>query len=285
VFFAVLPRGPSAVSPTGEPPPPLSAAAPRAGAPRVLVVEDNPIERNWLVRTISEAGYAVESAPDGKQALRRCREEAFDVITLDLFLPDLSGAEVLASIRARGPNLHTPVVIVSVAAEKGVGAGFQVSDILSKPVRPADLLGALERAGVPPDGSGTILVVDDDPGALKLAEKALSGFGYRPVCFSRSNDALESAVRQPPAAIVLDLVMPELDGFEFLKRFRAAPAGRNVPVLVWTVRTLNPEERRDLEAAAEAVIEKSRGTAALIAELQSYAPLNSDPRLEARSGG
>jgi CheY-like chemotaxis protein len=75
--------------------------------------------------------------------------------------------------------------------------------------------------------------------------------------------------------------MPELDGFEFLKRLRAAPAGRNVPVLVWTVRTLDPAERRDLEAAAEAVIEKSQGTAALIAELQSYAPLKSDARLEA----
>jgi PAS domain S-box-containing protein len=281
VFFAVLPRRPSAVSPSGEPPPPPHVVAPRAGAPRVLVVEDNPNERNWLVRTLSEAGYAVESAPDGKQALRLCREEAFDVITLDLFLPDLSGSEVLSSIRAGGPNAHTPVVIVSVAAEKGVGAGFQVSDILSKPVRPADLLAALRRAGVPPDGSGTILVVDDDPGALKLAEKTLSGFGYRPLCFSRSNDALESAVRQPPAAIVLDLVMPELDGFEFLKRLRAAPAGRNVPVLVWTVRTLDPTERRALEAAAEAVIEKSQGTAALIAELQSYAPLKSDPRVEA----
>ena len=152
VFFAVLPR--SAVE-TAEAAREREAAAGPPGAPTVLVIDDDAKERRWLAGTLSAAGYAVETAPTGAAAVARAREQPFAAITLDLLLPDMSARDVLTAIRAAGPNRHTPVIVVSVVAEKGVATGFRVHDLLAKPVQSPDLLASLERAGVHPGGAGT----------------------------------------------------------------------------------------------------------------------------------
>jgi CheY-like chemotaxis protein len=234
VFFAVLPR----VAVAASEPEAVSLAS-GDGALTVLVVEDNPKDRSWLTRTLAGAGYAVEAAATGPEALARCRDKAFDVITLDLLLPDMSGSDILREIRAGGPNQSTPIIIVTVAAHKGVGVGFHVHDILQKPVRAEDLLRSLNRANVAPnDGARPILVVDDDPRALKLAEQALRQLGYRAVCRSDAEGAIQAMEKELPAAVVLDLLLPGMDGFELLKRFRRSAAGRGTPVIVWTAKDL-----------------------------------------------
>jgi CheY-like chemotaxis protein len=253
------------------PAPPLAVAAP-AGAPTVLCIEDDARDRVWLVETLQRAGYAVDWACDGAEGIARCRERAYDAITLDLLLPDMNGRDVLKVVRGEGLNVATPVIIVTVVSEKGIAAGFHVQDILVKPVQDEDLLAALKRAAVEPDGNHSVLVVDDNPNDLKLVEIALGRLGYRCRCVADGLAALEQAEREPPAAIVLDLAMPGFDGFEFLARFRATPAGLRTPVIVWTVKDLTRAERAKLEAAAQAVVLKSEGTAALLAELQTHVP-------------
>ena len=119
------------------------------------MIDDDAKERRWLAGTLSAAGYAVETAPTGAAAVARAREQPFAAITLDLLLPDISARDVLTAIRAGGPNRHTPVIVVSVVAEKGVATGFRVHDLLAKPVQSPDLLASLERAGVHPGGAGT----------------------------------------------------------------------------------------------------------------------------------
>jgi PAS domain S-box-containing protein len=264
LFYAVLPRV------SGEISEPAAVTPPRhEGGPHVLVIEDDPKDSDWLVRTLTDAGYTVEAARNGDEALRRSREQVFDAITLDLLLPDVSGRDLLKAIRD-GLNHDTPVVIVSVVAERGIGTGFQVHDIFQKPVRSEELLASLERAAVLPDLSRPVLVVDDDASTLKLAETTLRQAGYWPVCCASATEALVAAAEEPPALVVLDLLMPEMDGFEFLRHFRSTGQGRRTPVIVWTVKDLTPGEREALRASARIVVAKGDGPGALVRELESH---------------
>ncbi|MFL5656626.1 MAG: response regulator, partial [Ktedonobacteraceae bacterium] len=118
----------------------------RPDAPWVLIVEDEPKDRRQLIQAFTEAGYHVEVAATGTQALAQCRQHTFDVITLDLLLPDLSGWQVLRAIRGEGPNHEVPVIVITLVAEKEVGLGFPIQDVLNKPVTLEQLFSSLERA-------------------------------------------------------------------------------------------------------------------------------------------
>jgi PAS domain S-box-containing protein len=148
VFFAELPW-PREVA--GRAP---SSGTEREAAAHILVIDDNPADAGWLVRTLTAAGYWSEVAPTGAEALARCRDHAYDAILLDLVLPDLDGLSVLAGIRAATSNATTPVFIVTLARERGVGVGFDVREVLQKPVRAEDLVAALRHADVVPRTGG-----------------------------------------------------------------------------------------------------------------------------------
>jgi PAS domain S-box-containing protein len=263
-FFALLPRRAAAAAGGAEPAP--AVPGPRGG-PAVLVVEDDPRDRAWLVRTLADAGYAVETAATGAEAVARCRERAFDAIALDLLLPDMSGHDVLAAVRADSRNRGVPVLVVTVVAEHEAAAGFPMADYLVKPVDALELLAALRGAGVPPESRQTILIVDDDPAVLKLMDVALAERGYRPVCAASAADGLRAAELEPPAAVVLDLLMPGMDGFDFLDRYRRTAAGRRTPVIVWTVKDLTADDHARLAGTVQRVVRKGHGAGPLLQEL------------------
>jgi CheY-like chemotaxis protein len=148
VFFAVLPRETKAFLETERAAPARAAG----GAPSVLVIEDDARDRRWIVAALSEAGYVVESATTGAEAVQRVREQAFGAITLDLLLPDMDGRDVLLAIRDSPQNRGTPVVVLTVVAERGAVAGFRVQAILTKPVSERELVDAL-RAAQPATGA------------------------------------------------------------------------------------------------------------------------------------
>jgi CheY-like chemotaxis protein len=221
---------------------------------------------------LADAGYAVEAVATGADALARCSQVPYAAITLDLLLPDMHGHEVLGQIRGEGPNRDTPVIITTVVVDKGVAAGFHVQDVLTKPIAADDLLRALTRANVNRGEPRPILVVDDDPRARKLAERSLTDAGYRVRVAANGAEGLEAAVEALPAAVVLDLMMPGVDGFGFLRRFRATALGRQVPVIVWTVKDLTRAEEALLRDAAQGLVQKGEGADLLLAELQELAP-------------
>jgi CheY-like chemotaxis protein len=260
VFFAVLPR-------EGRRP------AATAKLPRVLIVDANEQHQQWLGDLLGSAGYQTEAVASGGRALAACAERTFDAIVLDLLVSDISWHEVLKRLRAEGANRDTPLIVVSVVPERGLGGGFHVHDMLTKPLAPDDLLRTLRRAAVAPDDARPILVVDDESQTLKLADVALRHLGYRPVCHRDAKAALVAATLDPPAAIVLDLLMPGLDGFEFLRQFRRTPGGQNTPVIVWTQKELTVADRRRLRALAEVIVVKSEGTKVLLEELRAHVPL------------
>jgi PAS domain S-box-containing protein len=265
LFFACLPR-----HARGRPPKIERAALP--GAPRILVIEDDIQDQDWLASTLGAAGYAVEIVATGAKAIRRCREDTFDAITLDLMLPDAFGRDVLSTIRSGGRNRATPAVIVTVLAAQDAGVGAQVATALTKPVKDRDLVDALHGAGLVPGTSGPVWVVDDDPVALKLADNVLAQAMFRVRCFADAATALEALDSECPAAVILDLLMPGVDGYEFLRQLRDRTSGSRIPVIVWTVQDMTDRDRDRLLSAAQAIVLKHHGTSALLEELRILIP-------------
>jgi PAS domain S-box-containing protein len=269
VFHATLPRHARA----GEAMVVTPASSPRLGARTVLVVEDTPRDGQLLVETLAKAGYAVEVATSGADAIQRCRERSFDAVTLDLLLPDMTGLDLLARLRAEGRARQTPVIVVTVAPDHRLVAAFAVHDVLKKPLDPSALLHALERAGVRPDRRGGILVVDDDPGALRLMDATLAQLGFSTITRSTGAAALEAAETLHPTAVVLDLVMDGMDGVEFLDRFRRLPEHARTPVLVWTMKDLSVAEHERIKEAAQAVVSKNGNTpSTVVQQLKTLLP-------------
>jgi signal transduction histidine kinase/CheY-like chemotaxis protein len=284
-FYAIFPRQATIGAPMPEP---RSVPGLHIGAPTVLVIEDNAHDQATLVRTLVEAGYSVETAATGAQALARCRERTFDAITLDLLLPDMSGLDVLRAIRSddgsynsninhsndHRKNSDVPVIVITVVTEHGAVAGFAVHDLLAKPIDSTMLLASLARADISREQSGTILVVDDDLGSRRLMAATLDQLGYRSNCVPNGDGGLRMAQEAAPLAVVLDLLMPGMDGFEFLERFRQLPLCRCVPVLIWTVKDLSTNEYARLRTSAQGVISKGhddRNT--ILEELRNFLPV------------
>jgi len=269
VFHATLPRhvrGGEAMLHT-------PTSTPRLGARTVLVVEDTAQDRQVIVEALAKAGYGVEIAATGAEAIRLCRERNFDAVTLDLLLPDMNGLDLLAALRADGRARLTPVIVVTVAADMRLVAAFAVHDVLKKPLEASTLLTALERAGVRPDRRGGILVVDDDPGALRLMDATLAQLGFSTITRSSGAAALEAAERLHPTAVVLDLVMDGMDGVEFLDRFRQLPEHVRTPVLIWTMKELTVAETERLRVAAQAVVSKNGNSpSTVVQQLKTLLP-------------
>jgi protein-histidine pros-kinase len=267
-FFAVLPRR---YAPAGMPDVPAPAIPiNRPGAPTLLIIEDDLKEQAWLSQALTAAGYNVQGASTGATALALCNNRRYDAITLDLILPDMNGLDFMQRIREKGPNRDTPVIAVTVIPDDAVAVHYQVHEFLTKPVTEADLIAAVKRTGTVGSSSQRILCIDDDPNSLKLAETALLNSGYSPVCKKGPVSALKWLNHERPAAIILDLLMPDMDGFEFMEEVRRRADTNHIPVIVWTVKDLTREERERLQALVQAVVAKGEtGTAALLAELQA----------------
>jgi CheY-like chemotaxis protein len=258
-FVAILPR---AAAPSAPSRPALRAGRARAGVATVLVVDADATDRAWLQRVLLGAGYEVEAVGTGTAALQCLRHRRFDAVALSLALPDMTPAALMAQLRADERGRDMPVIAVTVAAERGAAAGFTVHDFLAKPVQAEELLATLTRAGVTPAGARPILLVDDDVATLRFAHAALSGRGYRVLTAASAAEGLRVAAADLPAAVVLDLTMPGMDGFEFLERYRErGNGGATPPVIVWTARDLTATDRARLGQGVEHVVSKREGGA------------------------
>ncbi len=270
-FYAILPR-----VTRGTPERPSSPAVwVQPDAPRVLLIEDDSHDRAWTTQVLQREGYEIVAARDGAEALEQCRAQSYDAILLDILLPDASGWEVLHAVRAEGPNRHTPVIVLSVTSDASAGRGIAIHDFLVKPIDREALLQALRDAGVAAGTRDRVLLIDDDAGILKLAEKFLADLGYRPVCAIDGAQGLNLAQQTRPDAVVLDLLMPAMDGLEFLHLFRRIEGCSDVPVIVWTVKDLGADERARLRQASQAIVAKGieEGFAPLLSELQRLLPV------------
>jgi CheY-like chemotaxis protein len=159
----------------------------------------------------------------------------------------------------------------SVAVRSVPGEGSTFSAIVPRRMTPV-VVGDASAIAPPAPGNQTVLVVDDDPATLKLAAVALRELGHRPVCKGNGMDALLAAAADPPAVVIVDLLMPPMDGFEFISRLRALHGQSDVPIVVWTIKDLTDSERRELKTAAAIVPKSAGGVHALVEELRRLLP-------------
>jgi CheY-like chemotaxis protein len=160
--------------------------------------------------------------------------------------------------------------------EKPSVLGFQ--GLFSKPLHMDDLLKALRASGINSKSTAPILLIEDNPLDAKLAHTILDQHGFQLICATDGRTALEVAALQQPSAIVLDLELPKIDGFEFLRLFRQTVAGARTPVIVWTARDLRSAEIQELLSSTQAVIAKGDGsTATIVTHLRRYVHQGEQP--------
>jgi signal transduction histidine kinase/CheY-like chemotaxis protein len=248
--------------PIPMPPRTLSAEAPRSvdaavSAPTVLVVEDD-VHIATVLRTYLEAdGYRVEVADDGQTAIDMAKALDPFAITLDISLPKLDGWGVLNALKRDHATSNIPVVVVSIVDNRDFGLVLGATEYLVKPIDPDRLRGVLHGlAAARSAGDGSVLIVDDDPALRDVLRSLLVEDGWRVTTAADGAAALEALAHERPSAMVLDLMMPRIDGFEVLRTLREQPTTRDLPVIVVTARDLTDDDRQRLSRSCQRVILK-----------------------------
>jgi signal transduction histidine kinase/DNA-binding response OmpR family regulator len=266
VFHAVLNRihGHDAKRPPGAEPA-------VQGNDRLLVIEHDPLRRSQLLQGLAGEGRQVDAAATAQQAGERSASTRYEAITLDLLLPDLTGLGTLSGIRGGSASRHAPVVGLTLPTEGDHAASFAITNVLSKPIRGDEVLRALSTLHVPGPQPARVLVVDDDTLALALMRATLAGIGVDALCLVDSRQALATVARERPDALILDLMMPVMDGFQVLDALRHDPVGRDLPVYIWTSMTLSDEEYATLTRSARAILGKGGADlSSMIDDLQRW---------------
>jgi signal transduction histidine kinase/DNA-binding response OmpR family regulator/CHASE3 domain sensor protein len=237
-----------------------SASGGRNGATgpngRVLVVEDDPAAAALLTEYLAEDGFAVEVVATGEDAIARATADSPTLVCLDITLAgELDGWEVLARLKDDARTSHVPVVICTARNGRDRAGVLGASDFLTKPFSRHHLRATIGR--LLPASEGSVLVVDDDPAVRRLVVETLRAEGVEIREAADGQAALKEIEERRPDVLVLDLALPELDGFGVLERLQADPGLRTLPVLVLTGTQLSDDQRTQLESRALALLEKS----------------------------
>ena len=250
--------------------------------PKVLVIEDEIRLRKEYINFLTNSGYEAHGVENGEEAIRYTKVQKWDAITLDLNLPDISGAEVLSAIRSETINYDTPVIVITALFDKLVSA-FSVQDVIIKPANPSKIIETLSRTitnkNKNKNSNINIMVIDDDPNDLKILHKHLLNSGYQCTCYSNGKDALAAFESQIPHAIILDLFMPDISGSEVLSRIKQEVNTRNIPVIMWTDNECGEHIRNTKYYEAEGFINKGQGHEALLDELKYHIEKKFIPKL------
>jgi CheY-like chemotaxis protein len=276
-FTARLPA--TVVMPEAEPTAPTGSDQGAAVAGTVLVIDDEATVRDLVARFLVREGLRVVTAPDGEEGLRLARELRPDAITLDVMMPGLDGWAVLAALKADPDLADIPVVMLTIVDDRNLGYALGAAEYLTKPIDRERLVAVLRRyrRDLP------VLVVDDDPALRELLRRTLEAKGYVVAEAANGREALGRLRETPPGVILLDLMMPEMDGFEFLEELRRDEAGRRIPVIVITAKDLSADDRQRLNGRVARVLQKGSYTReALLAEVRDLVTTSLTHRREER---
>lgn len=244
-------------------PAPLPAVA---GARSVLIVDDDESTRKLLWLELEPHGFTVLEAADGQTAIEIARARQPSVIVLDVLMPRLDGWTVLRALKESPETRSIPVVIHSVVDNRPFAFSLGAFDYLVKPVTPGRLFEVLSRAGVV-GFPGYVLIVDDDADIRELFERELQAAGFRTVSVLGGAEALAQMAEETPSSVLLDLLMPDPDGFEVIYRMRENPALRAVPVVVMTAKDLTAEDYDRLNGAAQRILGKGADMTRLVSDV------------------
>ncbi|MEG3920478.1 response regulator [Microcoleus sp. T3_A4] len=260
-FTVILPKAikqpeiPNKVRDSPSPP-----DAPAIGT--VLVVDDDPISRDLIQRALSRQGLHVEVAGGGEQALRLAKQLRPDAITLDVIMPGMDGWAVLSALKADPDLAEIPVILLSFVGNKSLGFALGASDYLTKPVDGKRLAALLNKYRRDQDGVASnnltcqILIVEDDVATRELLRRILETQGWAVTEADSGRAALDRLKVARPHLILLDLMLPEMDGFELIGEIRKSHSGDPIPIVVITGKDLTPAESQQLNGYVERVLQK-----------------------------
>ena len=223
----------------------------------VLVVDDDPTVRDLFRRILERDGYEVVCAASGTEALLLAEQLRPDAITLDVMMPQMDGWTALSRLKAHPELSKIPVIMITMVSEAARGYALGADHYLMKPVERNALLSILHTyrdADLPADQP--ILIVEDDEPTRSLMRRVLHNEGWQVIEATNGIEGLERLKDRRPRLILLDLMMPKMDGFEFLHRLRQDKAHRQIPVVVVTAKELTDDDRTRLRQGVNAIVEK-----------------------------
>jgi signal transduction histidine kinase/DNA-binding response OmpR family regulator len=266
-FTISLPAGTERADDEDRPVMKSTRSAAPGQVPLVLVVDDDATVRELMERFLVKEGFAVVTAAGGLEALGRARELGPAAVTLDIMMPDLDGWTVLAALKGDPALADIPVVVVTILDEKSRGFALGAAEFMVKPIDRDRLLGLLRT--ICGRQAGRVLLIEDDESTRAVIHQILSRDGWAIDEADNGRVGLERLAAAVPDVIVLDLMMPEMDGFEFLAELRDRPDGRDLPVLVVTAKDLTEDDRRRLNGGVERIIVKrGHGPAELLRDIR-----------------
>jgi CheY-like chemotaxis protein len=212
--------------------------------PLVLVVEDDPAAAELLTRQLVAAGYRTDVARTGNEALAKARELQPAAITLDIILPEVDGWEVISRLKLDDRTSSIPIIVVSIVDNPELGMALGAIEYFVKPVDAGALIERLRQFNVKRQDQFKVLIVDDEPANRTWLKKALEPEGFEVVPASGGREAIELAKSAKPDFVVLDLMMPEVTGYDVVEALRSDEATRETPIMVLTASNLTEADKR-----------------------------------------
>ncbi len=228
---------------------------PLPGASKVLVIDDDPTVHDLMARYLGREGFNVVIARGGKEGIEMARALKPDVITLDVMMAEMDGWAVLTALKADPETADIPVVIMTMYDDKEMGFALGASDYMTKPVNRDRLMSVLRKhhqSNLPCH----VLVVEDEPSIRQMVRRVLEKEGWMVREAANGQEGLDAVAQSAPSIILLDLMMPVLNGFDFLRELRKNVEWRKIPVVVLTAKDLTVDDRGQLKGNVELVLQK-----------------------------
>lgn len=221
----------------------------------ILVIDDDSAARDLLKNYLTRVGYQVAVASSGPEGLRMARKLYPNAITLDVMMPGMDGWEVLSQLKADPDLAHIPVIMLTVVEDKDIGYSLGAAEYLNKPISRDQLVDVLRKYRTPHE-SHLVMVVEDDPATRDMICRMLLKSGWKVVAAENGKVALKIMEENQPELILLDLMMPEMDGFEFITHLRQHQEWKDIPVIVLTAKDVSSEDRLRLQGCVNNIFQK-----------------------------
>ncbi len=222
---------------------------------QILVIDDDPKAQDMIRRILTKEKFNVTSAFSGQEGLTVAKEIHPDVIILDVLMPGMDGWAVLSALKSNAELSDIPVVMLSVLDEDNIGFALGAADYLTKPIDRERLFSVLKKF-LHSGTSGSIMIVEDDAVTRNLLRRMIEKEGMSVVEAQNGRIGLEVAAQKEPALILLDLMMPEMDGFQFVEEIRKQEKLKSIPIIVVTAKDLNQEDLQRLDGYVKLVVQK-----------------------------
>lgn len=232
---------------------------PVIGAATVLIIDDDTSVHELLHRLLTREGFNVLTAKSGDEGLRIAREFRPNLITLDVMMPTMDGWAVLSRLK-EDPDLSAiPVIMLSMVENQSLGFALGAADYLIKPIERERLVSILRRSYSKSNSQQpqNLLIVEDDPNTQELFQRTAEKEGWKVETADNGLIGLNRLAQKTPDLIILDLMMPEMDGLQFVTQIRRNDAWAGIPIIVVTAKTLTDEDRKQLKGHVERVLQKA----------------------------